>query len=108
MSKFTLLFHSNESGASEVAAVDGNDGPDDVSATLLSLVEDWVDDEALDGELHPYLDGTLNVLSDLCEAQRLIVLHLEEDDPHAADMLAAIDALRAIIHPIMRALEEDG
>src|SRR5678816_2007275 len=108
MSKFTLMLHCNESGAPEVAAVDGEGGPDDVSDTLLSLVEDWIADTELDGALHPYLDDTLNMLSDLAEAQRLIVQWLEPDDPHAADMLAAIDALRAIIHPIMRELGEDG
>ena len=108
MSKFTLMLHCNESGAPEVAAVDGEDGPDDVSATLLSLVEDWIADTELDGALHPYLDDTLNMLSDLVEAQRLIVQWLEPDDPHADGMLAATDVLRDIVHSLMRALEEDG
>ena len=108
MSKFTLLICPDDNDAPAVHAVDGEDGPDDVSATILSLVQNWVDDEALDGELHPYLDGTLNMLCDLASAIRMIVLHLEEDDPHAAGMLAAIDALQDIIHPIMRELGEDG
>lgn len=102
-----LLICPDDNDAPAVHAVDGEDGPDDVSATILSLVQDWIDDEAIDGELHPYLDGTLNMLCDLTEAIRMIVLHLEEDDPHADGMLAATDVLRDIVHSLMRALSDD-
>lgn len=104
-----LLCCDGEGNVPSVHALDGQDGPHDVSATLLSLVQDWVDDNTLDGELHPYLDDTLNMLCDFTEALRMIVLHLEDDDPNAADMLAHINGLRGIIHPIMHELNsEDG
>ena len=103
----SLLLHCGASGAPEICVVDGNDGPDDECATLMSLVEDWIADNEVDGALRPYLDDTLNLLADFTEASRLIVLWMEEDDPHVAGMRAALDAMSVILRPLMEALAKD-
>ena len=108
MSKFTLLLHCDGvDNAPTVCAVDGEDGPDDVCVALTSLVQDWIDDNTLDNELHPYLDDTLNMLVAFNYVSRLIVLHIEKDDPHADAMLTALGAMNDILRPVMQRLAED-
>jgi hypothetical protein len=57
------------------------------SARIIDLVAEWADAESIDGELHPYLDATLNVLSDLTYALIKVVERMERDDPHKAALL---------------------
>ena len=104
MSRFTLGLHFNERGEAEVYAVDGDDGPDDTTASFESLIMDWMDDQALDGELHPYLDDTVNMLALLNWAQREIVSHLEAGDPYAADLRAPLDAMASLLERLLEAL----
>ena len=56
-------------------------------AKIIDLVAEWADMESIDGELHPYLDGTLNVLSDMTYALIKVVQRMEKDDPHRAVLL---------------------
>lgn len=58
-----------------------------LEVSLIDMVADWADLESLHGELHPYLDGTLNVLSDMTYALIKVVERMEKDDPHRAALL---------------------
>jgi hypothetical protein len=95
--RFSLGIHFNEHDELEVFCIDGEDGPDDTTATFKSLIEDWIAVEALGGELHPYLDDTLNMLAMLTYAQRRIIACLPADDPCAAEMAGVLETMASLL-----------
>lgn len=95
----------NEADELAVSAIDGNDGPDDVSATFAYLIEDWLVCEMHEGKLHPYLDDTLNILHVLNWAQREIVANIAEDDPHLHDLNIVFDTADKLLQRIKSTLE---
>jgi hypothetical protein len=103
-----FMTHVNDRGELEICFFDDDDDDGDSvgEATLAVLIDNWIDDEALDGELHPYLDGTLPVLAALNAAQQRIVQALEADDPHRADMTSILDSMGTLLQRIMTALED--
>lgn len=86
-----------------VSAIDGNDGPDDVSATFAQLIDDWLAAEAHQGKLYPAMDDTLNMLHMLNWAQRQIVANITKDDPHLKDLSLVFDTA----HKLLRRLQEE-
>ena len=104
--RFMLLLHVNDADKLEVASVDGTDGPDDVSADFFDLVHDWIELEAIDGELHPYLDDALLMLFRLNEAQRAIVNAIEKGDPYVASFNTVLDTMDMLLRQIMQRLED--
>jgi hypothetical protein len=75
-----LLPPDDEYDGMQVVAFD-NDQPV-CSEPLIDLVAEWADLESIDGELHPYLDSTLNLLSDMTYALLKVIECLGTDDPH--------------------------
>ena len=80
-----MLLPADDGNGMEVTVFDGDQVILEVS--LIDMVAEWADLEALDGELHPYLDDTLNVLSDMTYAIIKVVEQMEKDDPHRAVLL---------------------
>ena len=80
-----MLLPADDGEGMEVTVFDGDQVILEVS--LIEMVAEWADLEAIDGQLHPYLDGTLNVLSDMTYALIKVVKRMEKDDPHRAALL---------------------
>lgn len=77
------------------------------SQRIIDLVDEWNDQEAVDGELHPYLDSTLNTLSDLTFALIKTVERMEQDDPHRAALLELYMTAYQYVQNIVEALTDD-
>jgi hypothetical protein len=75
-----LLPGDDEGDGMQVVAFD--DDQPICTETLIDLVARCVDLECVDGELHPYVDSTLNLLSDMTYAMLKTVERMEHDDPH--------------------------
>jgi len=74
---------------------------------LTELVAEWADLESVDGELHPYLDDTLNVLSDMTYAIIKVLERVEEDDPHRAALLEIYTAAYDYAQKLVKAVMDD-
>ena len=105
--KYSLMFCPAEDvqGGMEVTAFVG-DRPV-CSARIIDLVAEWNDQEALDGELHPYLDSTLNTLSDLTHALIKTVEMMEKDDPHRAVLLRLYTTAYDYAQRLVATLQDD-
>jgi hypothetical protein len=80
-----MLTPGDDAERMEITVFDDDQPVFEVS--LIDLVAQWVSLESVEGELHPYLDGTLNVLSDMTYAIIKVIERLEADDPHRAALL---------------------
>jgi hypothetical protein len=98
------LFLSTCEGMPEVCCVDDIGGPDDVFESFHSLIETWIATESVDGELHPYLDDTLNMLAGFNWAQRKILSCLEDGDPVRDDLRPLLDRAADILREVMERL----
>jgi hypothetical protein len=99
--RFTLFLSTDRQGEPEVCCIDHHGGPDDVIESFHSLVETWIAIESVDGELHPYLDGTLNMLACFNWAQRKIISRLEDGDPVGDDLRPLLDRAADILREVM-------
>jgi hypothetical protein len=102
--RFTLFLYTDRQGEPEVCCIDHHGGPDDVIESFHSLVETWIAIESVDGELHPYLDGTLNMLACFNWAQRKILSRLEDGDPVGDDLRPLLDRAADILREVMERL----
>jgi len=89
----------------EVTVFDDDQPILDVSLT--DLVAEWADLETIDGELHPYLDGTLNVLSDMTYAIIKVLERVEKDDPHRAALLEIYTIAYDYAQKLVKAVMDD-
>ena len=105
--RLSLLLHCVEGGI-EVCALDGDDGPDDVSCLFQSLIQTWIDGEIIEGQrtLFPSLDDSLNMLAGLNWAERLILSRFPEDDPHRAALAENVNDMALMLRRLMEAIEE--
>ena len=105
--RLTLGIQCNERDEVEVYCVGGDDGPDDVALTFESLIDNWIAGEAVDGELHPYLDDSLDMLMALNRAQIEIAYHLiAQDDPAHADLRRVLNTTRVLLERLIEAARE--
>ena len=75
--------------------------------SLIDMVAEWADLESIDGELHPYVDGTLNVLSDMTYALIKVVERMEENDPHRAVLLQTYSSAYDYAQRLVKAMMDD-
>jgi hypothetical protein len=80
-----MLLPADDGSGMEVTVFD--DDQPILEAKLIELVAEWADLESIEGELHPYLDDTLNVLSDMTYAIIKVLERVGKDDPHSAKLL---------------------
>jgi hypothetical protein len=76
-----------------------------VSAPLCEMVEEWIADSQVDGTLHPWVDGTLEVLLRLTAAQSRIVAHFAANDPHRKDFELIFGIARGQLERLLGILE---
>jgi hypothetical protein len=102
------MFHCVETGI-EVCALDGEDGPNDVTQSFQSLIEDWLDSQLIGKHrtLLPALDDSLNMLAGLNWAERLILSKFPEDDPHREFLAILVNEIDAALRTLMDAINED-
>jgi hypothetical protein len=101
-----LMAHVDERNELEICAFDDTTNEQLGGDSLATLVNGWIEDNAIDGELHPYLDETLSMLWSLNAAQQRIVECLEADDPHREDMNLLLDTMAKLLQQLMTALED--
>jgi hypothetical protein len=101
-----LMAHVNERNELEICAFDDTSNEQLDGESLATLVNDWIEDNAIDGVLHPYLDETLHMLWNLNVAQQRIVECLEADDPHREDMAMVLDTMAKLLRQLFTALED--
>ena len=81
-----VMFMPGETGERmEVIVFDGDEPI--ISESLIDLVAEWNDTEAITGNLHPYMDSTLNIVSDLSYAIIKTLQRVEPGDPHVSALL---------------------
>jgi hypothetical protein len=97
-----------------VHALDGDDGPDDVSQSFQSLIEDWLSVEMAQDPLKPgsrtlfpSFDDSLNMLAGLNWAERLILSKFPEDDPHREFLVILVNEIDAALRQLMDAINAD-
>ena len=103
--KVHFMAHVNEDDQFEICVMNSKTHQDIQAATLQALVSEWISDNTLDGDLHPYVDETLAVLWSLNQAQRDIVDHLEQDDPHRRDFHTRLDSFAMKLRDLIIAIE---
>ena len=103
----SLMLGCEEAGVM-VHALDGDDGPDDVSQSFQSLIEDWLDGQMMNQPtLFPSLDDSLNMLAGLNWAERLILSKFPEDDPHREFLVILVNEIDAALRQLMDAINAD-
>lgn len=100
-----MLCPSDDGSRMEITVFEDHQPILDVS--LIDLVAQWADDESLDGKLHPYVDGTLNVLSDMTYAILKVLERVEEDDPHRAALMELYASAYDYAQTLVKALTDD-
>lgn len=80
-----MLLPADDGEGMEVTVFDGDQPVLEVG--IIDLVAEWAELESLQGELHPCLDDTLNVLGDMTYAIIKVVERMEKDDPHRGALL---------------------
>ena len=94
----------DEQGLLEVYAIDGEDGPDDVCAPFMELIDNWIAVESVQGRLHPYFDDTLNMLAMLTHAQQVIVKRMAAHTPCRADMSRVFEIAAGLLERLKEQL----
>jgi hypothetical protein len=100
-----MLLPADNGEGMEVTVFDGDQPVLEVG--IIDLVARWAELETVEGELHPYLDSTLNVLSDMTYAIIKVVERMEQDDPHRAVLLEIYTQAYDYTQDLVKALTDD-
>jgi hypothetical protein len=105
--EYSIMLQSGDEECGGMQLIAFDDDQPVCSETLINLVAEWADLESLDGELHPYLDSTLNLLSDMTYALVKAVERMEQDDPHRQALHQLYVAAYQYVQGLVTALEPD-
>jgi hypothetical protein len=100
-----MLLPADDGAGMEVTVFDGDQPVLEVG--IIQLVAEWADLESVKGELHPYLDDTLNVLGDMTYAIIKVVERMEKDDPHRGALLEIYTMAYDYAQRLVKVLRDD-